>query len=302
MSGSAPASPGLGPAAPGRSRGARPRYVTPTRPHARAGGPSEERCIGGPSQSAGGPPRGRGVWPRATYGLGGRGGRGLREPQLRRWELPSPDGGRGGEPPPLPSPLASASDSEVRSRVRRASAGHPSPALAWESRTWAGQLEDHVYWRERLTKLGTDSGPVVPGRPGRWPRWPFLLPSTSLMVSQTWHPGMKSIPPNHALWPRSRLKRSWRSFPQQTLFFQFQTDGILRTFSKRFSQIRIFFSFKKKTNVPLNRNWIQDSDGGRTTGSWGALVTITASLSKICVRLLFSGSYQNVSATWYLPW
>lgn len=102
MSGSAPASPGLGPAAPGRSRGARPRYVTPTRPHARAGGPPEERCIGGPSQSAGGPPRGRGVWPRATYGLGGRGGRGLREPQLRGWELPSPDGGEGRRAPSSP--------------------------------------------------------------------------------------------------------------------------------------------------------------------------------------------------------
>lgn len=70
MSGSVRASAGLGPAAPSRSRGARPRYVTPTRPHARARGSSEERCTGSPSLPAGGPPRGRGMWPRAAGGAG----------------------------------------------------------------------------------------------------------------------------------------------------------------------------------------------------------------------------------------
>ncbi|KAL0605090.1 hypothetical protein AAY473_027089 [Plecturocebus cupreus] len=42
----------------------------------------------------------------------------------------------------------------------------------------------------------------------------LLLPSPSHMGSQTWHRGLKLIPPNHALWPCSKLGRSLILLPR----------------------------------------------------------------------------------------
>lgn len=207
MSGGAPPPPARAPRPPAGSGGARPRYVTPTRPHARAGGSSEERGPGGSGRPAGVRPGGAGRGEGRRAGGEGAAGAGRGSRRAAVGSAPAPQGG--GAASPLPSCAPS-----PRRGAPGAAPGAAGPPLVPQFRSGLGvaglsrETRGPYALGGKADKVGSRRWPHGPRQTGQVATLPLLSPSTSLTGSQTWHRGLKPIPPNHALWPRSRLRRS----------------------------------------------------------------------------------------------
>lgn len=124
---------------------------------------------------------------------------------------PAPQGG--GAVSPLPARAPS-----PRRGVPRAAPGAAGPPLVPQFRSGLGVAGLSLEARGpyalggKADKVGSRRWPHGPRQTGQVATLPLLSPSTSLTESQTWHRGPKPIPPNHALWPHSRLRRSRWSF------------------------------------------------------------------------------------------